>query len=450
MKKVLQNDQKMAKIIFAVLIILAFVAILPIYHYALAIRDTGWGYGYFSNYYSYGYAYSSDSPSAPSSFSCSSPTASTIACTWTAPTTSRDGQSLNNLSSYEVYYSTSAGVSSSGTLGGSPTLAYATVSGLSPSTAYYLTVYAIDDNGNRGVAATEVSVTTLASGGGAGGGSGTVPVAQPKAGETTVSPTAGGMATATTSEGATLSVSVPAGAVTTAATITVSPAAASSAAAPGAGYFMVGESIFQITSTGSTTFSKELTLTFSYTNAQLSTLGLDESSLKVYWYDTTKSAWVALTTTVNTANNTLTATVSHLTNFAVMGQRAATTVADLDGQLLRTKLNSAVYYVAKGSTVRQVFPDAATYFSWFTDFSGVKEVSTTEIAKYTLGKNMTYKPGSLIKITSVPKVYLVGSPNTIGWVVDEVTFKRLGYSFSNVHDVAVSYFGDYIQGANVQ
>ncbi|MBI2864346.1 MAG: hypothetical protein HYX94_07255, partial [Chloroflexi bacterium] len=48
---------------------------------------------------------------------------------------------------------------------------------------------------------------------------------------------------------------------------------------------------------------------------------LDESSLKIYYWDAATGQWVAVPTVVDAANNTLTATLDHLTRFALLGQQ---------------------------------------------------------------------------------------------------------------------------------
>jgi hypothetical protein len=61
-----------------------------------------------------------------------------------------------------------------------------------------------------------------------------------------------------------------------------------------------------------------VTLTFTYADAQIPA-GMAEAGLKIYYYDTVSKAWVVVPSTINTATNTITATVNHLTQFAIMG-----------------------------------------------------------------------------------------------------------------------------------
>ena len=65
-----------------------------------------------------------------------------------------------------------------------------------------------------------------------------------------------------------------------------------------------------------------------YTDEELNTSGLDESSLAMYWYNTTIHNWVKLSTDmswvygtgVNTAQNYVWANVSHFSYYAVGGE----------------------------------------------------------------------------------------------------------------------------------
>jgi murein L,D-transpeptidase YcbB/YkuD len=81
------------------------------------------------------------------------------------------------------------------------------------------------------------------------------------------------------------------------------------------------------------TFEKDVTLIFTYTDEQIS--GLNEQTLKIYYWDGTQ--WVALTSVVNTTANTVTATTGHFTYFAVLGQPVEavqlTTIEELQNRI---------------------------------------------------------------------------------------------------------------------
>src|SRR3989338_9026877 len=76
----------------------------------------------------------------------------------------------------------------------------------------------------------------------------------------------------------------------------------------------------------------------------------------------------------------------------------------------------AVYYLGADGK-RYVFPNEKTYKTWYSSFSGVMVVSSTEMSSYPIGGNVTYRPGvKLVKIQTDPKVYAVDQNGTLRWV----------------------------------
>ena len=71
-----------------------------------------------------------------------------------------------------------------------------------------------------------------------------------------------------------------------------------------------------------TNFDKPLTLIFTYTDEQIK--GLDESSLKIYYWNKTLNRWTALENSeIDIENNTVTASIDHFTLFALIGLKTA-------------------------------------------------------------------------------------------------------------------------------
>lgn len=170
-------------------------------------------------------------------------------------------------------------------------------------------------------------------------------------GAVTATASGGGKTTLTTSENATAKVEIPVNTVTTDTAVTISAQAKAditvSRPVPSARE-VVGGYVYDYTAktgqTAVTNFSKTLTLTFTYTDAQIK--GLDESALKVYYWKESASQWVSLTTTVDAANNKLTAETDHLTYFAILGRKTGETAVEttteetsaaviVDGDLIR-------------------------------------------------------------------------------------------------------------------
>ena len=65
-----------------------------------------------------------------------------------------------------------------------------------------------------------------------------------------------------------------------------------------------------------THFNQPFTLVVTYTDAEV--LGIDEETLTLHYWHEGEQRWVAIPTTVDAANNRLTATLDHLTIFAVL------------------------------------------------------------------------------------------------------------------------------------
>ena len=176
-------------------------------------------------------------------------------------------------------------------------------------------------------------------GGGGGGGGGAVapaptePTTAPvtTTGNVTADATLGGSTTITTTDGNTAGVEVPGSALNIDTTFIVTPVLATDTsvadlvAAGPAAMNLVGANVYNYTaSVGTsavTTFQGDVTISFTYTDAQVA--GLTLSSLEIYYYDTTTSAWVALPTIVDSSTKTVTGTVNHFTTFALFGSQVA-------------------------------------------------------------------------------------------------------------------------------
>ncbi|MCG2694293.1 hypothetical protein L6259_03460, partial [Candidatus Parcubacteria bacterium] len=133
-----------------------------------------------------------------------------------------------------------------------------------------------------------------------------------------------------------VSVDVPANAVTMNSELAITPTA--SYVAPSAGKKVVSSRVYNMEmkagETTLTSFDKDLTLTFKYTDADLS--GLLASTLAVYYWDETSYAWVKVGGTVDTANKTVTAKVNHFTTFALLAD-TDTSAPAVGGDLVKLK-----------------------------------------------------------------------------------------------------------------
>jgi hypothetical protein len=89
-----------------------------------------------------------------------------------------------------------------------------------------------------------------------------------------------------------------------------------------------------------TTFSPAISITLHY-DKSLIPAGMSESNLVLAWWDAANSKWVNLTSTVDTAKGTITATISHFSTYAVVGFTPAAPVASATPAPTATTLPAA-------------------------------------------------------------------------------------------------------------
>ncbi len=108
------------------------------------------------------------------------------------------------------------------------------------------------------------------------------------------------------------------------------------------------------------------------------------------------------------------------------------------------------WYASNGK--RYVFPNANTYFTWFTNFANVQRVTTNDLAAIPLAGNVTYRPGArLVKIESDEKVYAVSRYGVLRWVTSPTVASQLyGNNWAAlVQDIPVTFFSNYTVGSPI-
>ncbi|OIO18675.1 MAG: hypothetical protein AUJ23_03250 [Candidatus Magasanikbacteria bacterium CG1_02_32_51] len=128
----------------------------------------------------------------------------------------------------------------------------------------------------------------------------------------------------------------------------------------------------------------------------------------------------------------------------------ANSVVDDTGKLIKMQGNPSVYYLSKNGK-RYVFPDYGVYGSWYSNFLSVKTIIPSEMYQIQIGGNVTYKPGTLIKITTDPKVYAVDKGGVLRWIKSETIAKSLyGNDWGRrVKDVMDFLFVNYTFGNSI-
>lgn len=147
------------------------------------------------------------------------------------------------------------------------------------------------------------------------------------------------------------------------------------------------------------------------------------------------------------------------TAFWILPKTASAAVPLVSGDLIKleddsnpaTTADSAVYYYGNDGK-RYVFPNEKTYFTWYSDFSGVKEISITQMAGIPIAANVTYRPGvKLVKIQTDPKVYAVSKGGILRPIDSEsVAVDLYGFSWNQrIDDIPDAFFVDYTIGASI-
>ena len=137
---------------------------------------------------------------------------------------------------------------------------------------------------------------------------------------------------------------------------------------------------------------------------------------------------------------------------APIASHAATMMGAFNSGDLIKGSGSTVYYFASNGK-RFVFPNEKTYFTWYTDFSGVKTISDGQLATVPLGGNVTYRPGrKMVKVTTDPRVYVVDQGGVLRHVGSEqlaLTLYPINWR-NNVDDVPDAFFTNYRIGTPIQ
>lgn len=167
----------------------------------------------------------------------------------------------------------------------------------------------------------ECSLATTGGGGGGGGGY----TSETTTSTVTATPNNGGTTTLSGSNSE-VQVVIPPQAVSNDTVFNITAAAPDLYNNPDSstGLIKIGNHIYKISAsvnnTSVTTFSQPLTIIFTYTDLEVA--GTDENALGIYWWDSNLGQWVDLGGQVDAANNTVTASVDHLTVFALMFYKA--------------------------------------------------------------------------------------------------------------------------------
>jgi len=244
----------------------------------------------------------------------------------------------------------------------------------------------------------------------------------------------GGETTYISEEGTKAAVNIPSEALSANTTFSISPivktspSVSSLVSAIPSGSQIIGANLYEYSATlytvGTivTTFSKDLTLSFTYSDSQVK--AVDISTLKVHYYSESEKKWIALPSTVDAGLKKVTATTSHFTRFALLAYaegtapkpEVAVSLVDIsgkaivDGDLIKTAQSFDIYIVkligSKKFKRLILNPDIFNSYRHLK-WENVKTVSQAVQDAYTLSELVieVNEDGSVFD----PKVYRVSS-----------------------------------------
>jgi len=118
--------------------------------------------------------------------------------------------------------------------------------------------------------------------------------------------------------------------------------------------------------------------------------------------------------------------------------------------LIKGQSTPSVYFLAPDAK-RYIFPSEQIFYKWFDDFKDVIEVSDEVLASFKLGTRIKLPPGTLMKIQSDPKVYVVDQEGNKRHIASEEVAKELfGFQWNeNIIDIDVTQYLDYPTGDQI-
>lgn len=111
---------------------------------------------------------------------------------------------------------------------------------------------------------------------------------------------------------------------------------------------------------------------------------------------------------------------------------------------------SVYFYGTDGK--RHAFPNDKVFFTWYTNFDSVKTVSSGFLSQLSLGKNVTYHPGTrMVKFQSVPTVYAVSVGGVLRSIAtEEVASQLYGTDWNQkIDDISDAFIGNYSFGDKI-
>lgn len=108
-------------------------------------------------------------------------------------------------------------------------------------------------------------------------------------------------------------------------------------------------------------------------------------------------------------------------------------------------------YVVTPDYKKHVFGNNDIYNSWGIDSTTIELVSNEFLNSIHFGKNMSYQPGTLVKIETDPKTYLVNDNGVLRWIKNECVAEKIyGPSWNQIiKTIPITLFADYEFGDDI-
>lgn len=170
-------------------------------------------------------------------------------------------------------------------------------------------------------------------------------------------------------------------------------------------------------------------------------------------YNSTPSLYQA------SSHTQLSVTTTHTVESQTTAETSTTTTATA-GTLIKTACNAgataddpctAVYYLTSDG-LRHAFPNEKVFFTWYENFDDVTTISAADMTKYTLGKNITYRPGTrMVKFVTSNTVYAVSRGGELRPIVSEAVAEELyGAAWNTqIDDISDAFYGNYTFGSTI-
>lgn len=113
----------------------------------------------------------------------------------------------------------------------------------------------------------------------------------------------------------------------------------------------------------------------------------------------------------------------------------------------------AVYFYSATDGQRHAFPNEKVYFTWYSDFDAVVVVSADFMSSLSLGKNVTYHPGTrMVKFITVNTVYAVAQGGVLRAIASEdVATSLYGATWNQqIDDISDAFYGNYTFGDAIE